>query len=152
MTQAIVIRHGKERRSKCTLEPLRGRQDIRFFEAGKGCRFDATGHILLAVEGEVLTRNDAGRPLLILDATWRYLPQLEACLVGEPLRRSLPPEVKTAYPRTSKVFNDPPGGLASVEALYLAKRILGEDDPLLLDHYPWKDAFLAGLRSLNEFI
>ncbi len=148
MIPAAVIRHGKERRSKCTLEPLRGRRDVRFYEAKRDFHFDASGYILLAVDGEVLTRKDAGKPLLILDAAWRYLPQLEACLEGDPPRRSLPPEAKTAYPRTSKVFDDPPGGLASVEALYLAKRILGQDDPSLLDRYLWKDAFLAGLPSI----
>ena len=38
---------------------------------------------------------------------------------------------------------DPVEGLASVEALYVAKRLLGDDDPSLLDGYHWKDEFLA---------
>ncbi len=92
-----------------------------------------------------LSPTDAGRPLILLDSTWRRLPQLETCLGGEPVRRSLPAGIKTAYPRVSKVFADPLGGLASVEALYVAKKILGDDDPTLLDDYRWKEEFLKNL-------
>ena len=49
------------------------------------------------------------------------------------------------YPRACRVFGDPEGGLASVEAVYVALRILGDDDPSVLDGYHWKDKFLAGL-------
>ncbi|GAB4139673.1 MAG: hypothetical protein Fur0037_06030 [Planctomycetota bacterium] len=140
----VVIRHGKERISKCSLRFLHGRREIRCLRAGPGFRFDATGHILLCVDAPVLTIADAGRPLLLLDSTWRWLPRLMAALDGDPIRRSLPP-VPTAYPRTSKLFADPEHGLASVEALYWARRILGDDDPSLLDGYRWRDQFLAGL-------
>ena len=60
-----------------------------------------------------------------------------------PIRRSIPGGVKTAYPRVSRVFDDPEQGLASVEALYLALREMGHDDPTILDGYHWKDGFLA---------
>ena len=43
----------------------------------------------------------------------------------------------------SKVYHDPEGGLASVEAIYLAQRILGEDDLSILDGYRWRDEFLS---------
>ena len=66
-----------------------------------------------------------------------------ACVDGAPQRRSIPGTIVTAYPRESKVFDDPTGGLASVEALYLARRLLGDDDPTLLDGYHWRDRFLA---------
>lgn len=140
-----VIRHARERLSKCSLEALRGRSEIRFIRASGGLSFDCTGYLLLAVGAPELTVEDRGHPILLLDSTWRLLPELERCLVGAPIRRSLPGGVKTAYPRVSKVFSDPLQGLASVEALYLAKRILGEDDPSLLDGYYWKDAFLEAL-------
>lgn len=143
----IIIRHPKERLSKCSLEPLRGREDVEFIKAKEGFKFDAGGHILLALEAPPLSSADAGKPLLLLDSTWRRLPQLESCLEGEPLRRSLPLGIKTAYPRVSKTFTDPPGGLASVEALYVAKRIFGEEDATLLDHYRWKEEFLNNLPS-----
>ena len=43
-----------------------------------------TGFLLLDVEAEELGPADAGHPLLLLDSTWRYLPQLQRCLRGEP--------------------------------------------------------------------
>ena len=142
-----VIRHAKERLSKCTLSPLHGRREITFLRAKTGFRFDAAGYVLLAVDAPELTRADAGHPLLLLDSTWRYLPQLLACVDGEPLRRALPRAVRTAYPRASRLFEDPATGLASIEALYAAKRILGDDDPSLLDGYHWREQFLAQFRS-----
>ena len=86
--------------------------------------------------------SDAGKPLLLLDSTWRLLPQLEDCLLGDPVRRSLPKWIKTAYPRVSRIAQDPSFGLASVEALYAAQRLLGEEDQSLLDGYYWKERFL----------
>jgi pre-rRNA-processing protein TSR3 len=63
------------------------------------------------------------------------------------VRRSIPGQLATAYPRTSKVFEDPAAGLASIEALYVARRLLGDDDPSLLDGYHWKEQFLSSLRA-----
>ncbi len=174
MIPTVVIRHPKERLSKCSLEPLRGRPDIVFFKATPRLRFDATGFILLHTEGEVLSEADATltaeekaraaqraetassqgplpacfgegtvRPFLLLDSTWRLLPQLEACVFGKPLARRLADGIRTAYPRVSKLGPEPASGLASVEALYLARRLLGDDDPSLLDAYYWKEPFLA---------
>ncbi len=143
-----VIRHPKERISKCSLRHLHDRPEMTFRRALPGFRFDATGFVLLAVDGEPLSARDHGHPLLLLDSTWRWLPQLQAAVTGAPLRRSIPAGVRTAYPRQSRTFADPDGGLASVEALYVARRLLGDDDPTLLDGYHWREAFLAGLRSV----
>ncbi len=137
-----IIRHPKERLSKCTLQPLRHRPELTFYKGREGFKLDVTGFTLLGLDAPVISEADAGRPLLLLDSTWRLLPQLEACLEGIPIRRTLPPGIRTAYPRVSKIAEDPLGGLASVEALYLAKKLLGEDDPSLLDGYYWKDVFL----------
>jgi pre-rRNA-processing protein TSR3 len=142
----VVIRHPKERLSKCSLVPLHGRPDIRFYRATPRFRFDSTGYLLLTPAAPVLSAVDRGRPLLLLDGTWRYAAQLERCLDGDPVRRSLPGSIVTAYPRKSKLFADPDAGLASVEALYAARRILGDDDPALLDGYRWKDAFLRNFE------
>ncbi|MDR1496857.1 MAG: hypothetical protein LBS59_00365 [Puniceicoccales bacterium] len=142
-----VIRHANERLSKCTLTPLHGREEITFLTAKGDMRFDATGFILLAVGAPVLSEADAGRPLLVLDSTWHLLPKIMRRIDGNPILRSLPLGVRTAYPRVSKVFPDPDGGLASVEALYLARKILGDDDVSLLDAYRWREAFLAGLTA-----
>lgn len=142
-TPIVVIRHAKERIAKCSLRLLHDRPGMTFLRATSSLRFDADGYTLLAVEAPPLTIADRGRPLLLLDSTWRYLEPLERCIRGTPVRRSIPGPVRTAYPRRSRLFDDPDAGLASVEALYVALRILGEDDPSLLDGYYWKDEFLA---------
>lgn len=153
MTQPIpttVIRHYKERISKCSLRFLHDRPEMTFHRARPGFRFDATGYTVLAVDAPALSPADAGRPLLLLDSTWRWLPQLAACLDGEPVRRSIPGDVPTAYPRITKVFEDPERGLASVEALYLARRLLGDTDESLLEGYHWKDEFLAAVKAAGS--
>ena len=142
MIPLTVIRHPKERLSKCSLNPIKERENIQFHKASEGFFFDATGYILLHLDAPVLSAADAGNPLLILDSTWRLLPALEGCITGEPIRRSLPAGTQTAYPRVSKIAEDPMGGLASIEAVYLACKLLGEDDPTLLEGYRWKEAFL----------
>ena len=144
----VVIRHPKERISKCSLRFLHDRPDITFYKATPSFSFDCTDHLLLAVDAPPLSPADAGHPLLLLDSTWRLLPDLQRCLEGTPIRRSIPDGLaETCYPRASKNFEDPTHGLASVEALYLAKRLLGDDDPSLLDGYHWKEPFLEQLRG-----
>ena len=147
--QTVVIRHPKERRSKCSLTPLEGREEIEFFRARPGWSFDPSGHTVLGLDAPVLSEADAERPLILLDSTWRLLPQLEACLSGAGVRRSLP-SVPTAYPRISKVMADPLGGLASVEALFFARLLLGQRDDSLLESYYWREAFLEGLGNAGH--
>jgi pre-rRNA-processing protein TSR3 len=143
-----VIRHHKEKVRKCSLRFLHERPEMTFVRHRPGFTFDASGFLLLAVGAAPLSRADAGRPILLLDSSWRWLPQLAACLRGAPIARSIPGPLRTAYPRTSRLFEDPAEGLASVEALYLARRILGDDDPSLLEGYHWRQAFLAQLGAL----
>ena len=145
--RTTVIRHWKERIAKCSLRFLHDRPEMTFVRAQPGFSFDATGFLLLAVEAPPLSPADAGRPLLLLDSTWRWLPQLRAGVHGTPLARSIPGAIATAYPRTSKVFEDPAAGLASIEALYLARALLGDRDETLLDGYHWKQPFLERLAA-----
>jgi len=137
-----VIRHPKERIAKCSLRFLHDRPEMTFLRGKPELKFDATDFLLLAVDAPPMSIADAGHPLLLLDSTWRWLPQLEECVVGEPIRRSIPGGLRTAYPRVSKVFDDPAAGLASIEALYVARKLLGDDDPELLEGYHWKQDFL----------
>ena len=146
MVPVTIIRHSKERRSKCSLTPLEGREEISFLRARTGWCFDATGFTVLGLNAPVLSSADDGRPLLLLDSTWRLLPQLESCLVGTGVRRSLP-SVQTAYPRISKIARDPLGGLASVEALYFAQYLLGTADVTILDQYHWREPFIGAMRE-----
>ena len=142
-----VIRHPKERIRKCSLRFLHDRPEMTFLRGKPGLQFDATGFLLLAVDAPPLSTADRGAPLLLLDSTWRRLTQLEECVVGAPIRRSIPGGIGTAYPRVSKVFDDPPDGLASVEALYVARKLLGDDDPELLAGYHWQQEFLRLVTS-----
>lgn len=146
--QDVIVRHPKERKSKCSLTPLEGRADLRFYKARQGWEFDATGYVILAMDAPLLSEADAEMPLLLLDSTWRLLPQLDACMRGKPVRRTLP-AVPTAYPRISKIAEDPMGGLASVEALYLARLLVGRGDEGLLDSYYWRVPFLDNLRAMG---
>jgi pre-rRNA-processing protein TSR3 len=142
--RVVVIRHARERIRKCSLRFLHGRPEFTFLRAGPGFGYDATGHLLLELGAPPLTAADRGPPILLLDSSWRWLESLQRCIAGQPIRRSLPAGIATAYPRRSRVFEDPPAGLASVEALYVALRILGTDDPSLLEGYHWKEQFLRG--------
>ncbi len=142
-----VIRHAKERIAKCSLRFLHDRPEMTFLRARPGFTFDATGFLLLAVEAPPLSVADAGHPLLLLDSTWRWLPQLRSHVTGVPIERSIPGHVVTAYPRTSKVFEDPTAGLASIEALYLARALLGDRDPSLLTGYHWQEGFLRNVAA-----
>jgi pre-rRNA-processing protein TSR3 len=142
-----VIRHPKERISKCSLRFLHDRPEMTFLRGKPNLRFDATGFILLAVDAPPLSLADQGQPLLLLDSTWRWLPQLNACVTGEPIKRSIPGELHTAYPRVSKTFEDPAGGLASIEALYVARKLLGDEDAELLHGYHWRDEFLTIVKN-----
>lgn len=99
-----------------------------------------TGYVRLGMGGPLLGPDDSESGLLVLDGTWRWVQPMERLMEQVPIR-SLPP-LTTAYPRSSKVSDDPAGGLATIEAIYAAYRILGRDTTSLLDHYHWGDAFV----------
>lgn len=161
----VVIRHPKEKVSKCSLQPFFGQPGFTFYTAKHDFTYSGDGHVLLAIgapeidpadafttKGEasridpalVVTQPDGRslRPLLVLDSTWRLLPSLRRRITGSPVERALPVGVRTAYPRISKMTEDPDIGLASIEALYLALRGLGFDRTELLDSYRWREEFL----------
>ncbi len=142
-----MLRDSRESSRKCSLTPLRGMPGIRFVEYAPDRRLDASGRILLHPDGEPIGPTDAEHRLLLVDCAWRRVPQLVATVDGEPLLRRLPPLV-TAYPRRSRLFEDPSSGLASIEALYAALALLGRPRPDLLEHYRFRDAFLAANPGL----
>lgn len=142
-----IVRHPKERRSKCSLEPLRGREDLVFSNWRADSRYDASGYVVLEMGAPEIGPEDGDWPLLLLDSTWRLLPAMRATVWRPGRRRSLPGWLRTAYPRSSKLSADPQGGLASVEALYAARWFQGRSTDGLLDLYYWREAFLRGLRE-----
>lgn len=102
--------------------------------------YDLSGYVRLGLGGPILGPDDANCGLLVLDGTWRHVEPMQRAHAEIPIR-SLPPLI-TAYPRTSKVHQDPDGGLATVEAVYAAYRLLRRDATGLLDHYHWATEFV----------
>ena len=131
---------------KCSLRGLESRDDMRFFTYPKASVPDTSNYLLLDLEGEELSRADADKGLFLVDGTWQYAAKMVNALPKMEKRR-LPNHFLTAYPRKQTGCSDPERGLASVEALYIAYKILGWDANNLLDHYYWKDLFLEKNRG-----
>jgi pre-rRNA-processing protein TSR3 len=144
----LILRDPRESSRKCSLTPLLGLPGVSLVVHHRERRVDAGGRILLSPDGEELGPQDAGRGLFLVDCSWRRVPTLLAAVDGEPIPRRLPPLV-TAYPRRSRLFEDPEQGLASVEALYAALAILGRPRPELLEGYRWAEEFLAANPQLG---
>lgn len=136
----IIVVHPRERRAKCSVEPLRDRADFLFFTFPQPVTADVSNYIQLGIGGPELSEDDVGRGLFLLDGTWRLAQRMAPFFDAIPVRTL--PTVQTAYPRKSRVFEDPEAGLATVEAVYAALRILGRATDGLLDHYHWKQQFL----------
>ena len=139
----VVVVHPRERRRKCTVRALRHRDGFAFCNFPR-MPYELTGYVRLGLGGPLLSEADAQCGLLVLDGTWRHVQPMERMFAAIPIR-SLPPVV-TAYPRTSKVSADPDGGLATIEAIYAAYRLLGRDTAGLLDHYHWAAEFVESNR------
>lgn len=140
----IIVRHPKENPKKCSVMPLKGREDIVFLNYPARLLPALEGYIRLAAEGPALSVADAACGVLLLDGSWRWAETMEKAFQKVP-PRSLT-GWKTAYPRVSKLGTDPGNSLASIEALYLAHHILGRPTTGLLDAYRWREEFL----KLNE--
>jgi pre-rRNA-processing protein TSR3 len=118
---------------------LRGRQDILFFTYPLERPLDLIGYVRLAADGPVLTPADASAGILLLDGSWNRASTMNRAFSHVPPRSLV--GYQTAYPRVSKRGTDPVHGLASVEALYIAYRILGRSTDRLLGQYPWAAEF-----------
>jgi pre-rRNA-processing protein TSR3 len=141
----VIVRDRREHPRKCTILPLKGRTDLRFFTRPLRERPVLDGYVRLAADGPPLSSADADRGLLLLDGSWRRAGEMTRSFAAVPPRSLL--GYQSAYPRSSRLGTDPDNGLASVEALYAAYRILGRPTAGLLDHYHWADEFLRG----NDF-
>jgi pre-rRNA-processing protein TSR3 len=137
----IIVVHPKEKRSKCSVEPLRGRPAFAFWKWPRRGDGPLDGYVRLGLGGPELSRADHDRGLLVLDGTWRLAAKMEPDFADIPVR-GLPSHWKTAYPRVSKLTEDPAAGLATIEAIYAAYVAMGRDTTGLLDEYRWSDEFL----------
>jgi len=144
MRPAILVIHPKENRAKCSLEPLRTRAEqfgLVFVEFARSRSIDLTDYVRLCVDGPALSAADSDRGLVVIDGSWRHAAAMQSSFAAAPPRSLI--GYRTAYPRVSKLFQDPAAGLASIEALYIAYRILGRPTDGLLNGYRWRDEFLT---------
>ena len=159
--RVLIVQDYKENRRKCSLTPLEGREGFTFLRLRNPSRspseVEIPGGVLLHIGGPTLALSDSELVieghLVVVDSTWarvpRVLDRLKVERGGRLERRSLPAGFVTAYPRKSKLYNDPSSGLASVEALFVALFLLGDPQPDLLRHYRWAGEFLS--HNLHMF-
>lgn len=149
----VVLRHQLENLKKCSLRGLEIRSDFEFYTYPHHQLPLLHNYILLTIEAPPLTKEDATHGLFILDSTWRYAEKMMKFVEGKPhtfIRRSIPDYFRTAYPRKQTDCPDPERGLASIEAIYIAYKMLGRDPQGLLDGYYWKALFLDINRTYFE--
>lgn len=139
----VILRHRRENLKKCSLHGLEGRSDLIFYTYPVDLLPDLSHYLLLKVDAPPLEEKDRNRGIFLIDGTWRLAEIMEKQLPWKMEARSLPLGFETAYPRKP----NPEGGLASVEALYIAHRFLGRSYETLLDHYYWKEYFLSHERN-----
>ena len=140
-TDVLILRDPRESVKKCSLTPLRGREDVEFWSYDPNTRYDAAGRILLHHEGELLSEADQGKGLFLVDSSWRRLPKLLDRVDGAPVKR-IDQHHHLFHHQTGHIFEDPEPGLASIEALYAAVHILHGPRPELLEGYRWAEEFL----------
>ena len=140
----VILRHKKENLKKCSLRGLENREDFLFYTYPDGDFPMLSNYILLDLDGEPLSPADNDKGLLILDATWRYAEKMCKFVASKQtwVKRSIPAHWRTAYPRRQSDCPNPDQGLASIEAIFVAYKVLGRDTAGLLDNYYWKEQFL----------
>jgi pre-rRNA-processing protein TSR3 len=153
MLPIIIIRHFKERLSKCSVQPLENKEGY-IFRTYKTGILDLAGldnlnkYVRLDPEGAILHPEiDSGSGLMLVYATLRYAENIKNLLTNVPAR-ALPRQWKTTYPRRQTGAPDPESGLASIEAIFAAHIILGRDTRGLLDDYYWKNQFIELNKAL----
>lgn len=148
-----VVIDSSETANKCTILPLASRPDFHLIRIKKIKKLPTLNSpILLHHEGECLTeiRKSLGQVQAIasIDCVWRRLEGILA-RVERPLPRfaRIPDGFQTAYPRKSSDNSDPDGGLATIEALFIAGALLGNWDATLLSKYYFGRKFVELNRN-----
>lgn len=147
MRYEVVLDEG-ETPNKCTIAPLAPRPDFRLIRVeGRKPLGALSSPILLHHEGECITRLRSEPKqvsgIASVDCIWRRLDFLLA-RIDAPLPRlvRIPDGFETAYPRRSENDTDPEGGLATIEAIFVASAFLGNWDPTLLSKYYFGRRFI----------
>jgi pre-rRNA-processing protein TSR3 len=145
----IIVDHG-ETSNKCTILPLRYRSDFHISQVPKG--FSLEADILLHPQGLPLHNFVDSRPTIgrvaAIDCIWRRLEPILQRIHAPQIQVSIPDGFVSAYPRVSKRDYDPSGGLATIEALFIAAAFLGHWDLTLLREYFFAEKFLSMNQSV----
>lgn len=149
--KVIVVRHRKERVSKCSLRHIHNKEGILFLSYPPQAAWNFQACLKLDFEGPVLSFEDRFSSLILVDATWRYAYKMcEQPYIRCLPSRSLDASWQTAYVRRQEDCSQPNRGLASIEALYAASLHLGCEDLSLLNEYYWRESFLKLNHDLIE--
>jgi pre-rRNA-processing protein TSR3 len=146
----VILRHRRENLKKCSLRGLESKDHFLFFTYPKNSLPNLDGYIQLELNALPLSKKDSVYGVFLIDGTWSLAKTMSKSVKQQLIKRSLPSELKTAYPRRQTECDDPERGLASIEALYATYIILGKDTTGLLDNYYWKDNFLKINRDIFE--
>lgn len=149
----LIVRHRKENLKKCSLRGLESQEHFSFRRYPLTEPLGCEHFVLLSLDSDqYLSAEENYAGLLLFDATWRYAQKMESqiALPKTVVKRRLPDELQTAYPRCQHDCTEPGRGLASIEALAAAYAILGHPYHSLLDGYYWKEAFLEKNQKLFE--
>lgn len=150
MIYEIIVDSG-ETANKCTIAPLASRTDFHLFRVkGDGPLGPLSAPVLLHHEGQCLTTlRETVSPvpaLASVDCVWRRLPKLLNRIEWkdgkQPALAKIPEGFRTVYPRVGANGTDPQGGLATIEALFVAAALLGNYDPTLLSQYHFARRFI----------
>lgn len=147
-----ILMDRKENPRKCTILPQKERADftIRYFAGPRPIPAFAAD-CLLHIDGEDMAAIARGtvHSVALIDCNWK---KVEGALqkVVRPLPRlvRIPDGFETAYPRRNLEGKDPPTGLATIEALFIAGAFLGEWDDTILDKFHFKREFLERNQAL----
>lgn len=149
MRYEIIVDSG-ETPNKCTIAPLSDRPDFHLFPVfGEGKLGPLSAPILLHHEGVCLSSlSRHAKPVAALasiDCVWRRLPRILGRIQWAnqtPVLARIPTGFKTAYPRVGQPNRDPTGGLATIEAIFIAAAFFGRWDPTLLSKYYFAHRFI----------
>lgn len=143
-----VIIDAGETANKCTIAPLASRPDFRLISA-KGAEpiGPLKSPVLLHPDGECLTKIRSSRGgisgIAAIDCVWRRVDAILSRIAAPlPVLGRIPDGFQTAYLRKSSYGFDPDGGLATIEAIFAARALLGHWQPDLLSKYPFGRAFV----------
>lgn len=143
-----VILDSGETPNKCTIAPLRHRADFRLIQVkGNPVFGPLDSSILLHHQGQCLSTFSKSvgevKGIASVDCVWRRLDSLLQRIVAPlPVLARIPDGFVTAYPRISSQNTDPEGGLATIEAIFVAAALLGNWDATLLSEYYFGRKFI----------